>query len=317
MSSENRSLTKQFQVPFEKEILRFLLTHEANITNIVIRDFVRRYVKWMYACAEKESEIMPGGGIKLQRWQSEEGGSYGYDPSSIAYSLIKLNQLFFTVMGHAYIRNSQQEVMQEEHEPFIIHLLEDIIRGFSSCLGYYVLDCYFATTSDKKDKTWFNQLRDVFGEFEDLETWRPNKDIENAPFVREVLGSANVTKEPYYHAGFPEYIRLHDPRSYQAGKLPAPPQTRHDYREQPTYNEGFGQGYSQGHKQGYQQCMQETNRLFSGTALIIEAERKRLVDFMRILRQALDILEEDPLLVDNQWQDMHVKQDFPNGNQSE
>ncbi len=50
------------------------------------------------------------------------------------------------------------------------------------------------------------------------------------------------------------------------------------------------------------QCVQETNVLFDSTGVIIEAERKRLVDFLKSLRQTLDMLNDDPLIVEGEWQ---------------
>src|SRR6266700_1139746 len=106
------SLTARQRVPFEKDVLKFLLAHEARIVNPVVRSFVRRYVKWLYDCVSQEVTVLPGGGIELVRWTSSEGGNYGYDPASIGFYQYKLNELFFTVMGNAYVRQTQQEPLE-------------------------------------------------------------------------------------------------------------------------------------------------------------------------------------------------------------
>src|SRR5260221_4309395 len=98
----NASLTTRQAIPFAREVLKFLLKHEAGIVNPVVRSFVRRYVKWLYDCVNQEVTLSQGNEAELVRWTSTEGGSYGYDPADIAYYLHKLNQLFFMVMGNAY-----------------------------------------------------------------------------------------------------------------------------------------------------------------------------------------------------------------------
>src|SRR5438045_3540086 len=94
------SLTTQQRVPFEKEVLKFLLKHEASINNPVVRSFVYRYAKWLYDCVDKNVTILPGGDIELVRWTPTEGGSsYGFDPASIASNLNVLNVIFYVIMG--------------------------------------------------------------------------------------------------------------------------------------------------------------------------------------------------------------------------
>src|SRR5437868_14454750 len=92
------NLVTRQQVPFEKEILKFLLEHQAEIDSPVVRDFMRRYVDWLYRCANEDTQVLIAGGKSLRRWESENA-SYGYDPTDVSYNLYKLNQLFFMLMG--------------------------------------------------------------------------------------------------------------------------------------------------------------------------------------------------------------------------
>ncbi len=302
------SLTTRQRVPFEKEVLKFLLKHEGSIVNPVVRDFVRRYAKWLYDCANQEVKILPGGGIELVRWIPQEGGSYGYNPANIDYCLQKLNRLFFTVMGNAYIRLNQQTT-PEDLPPLNTQLSLELLSGLSLSLGFFVLVTYFETDATTGDKQWVERACDLFGEFGDLETWRPAKVIETSSSVLRVLASAQSPDDPYYNAVFPQDIRAPEPRSYTLGKIPddpLPSGCRDSYGNVTSYGQGYQQGYKQGHQQGhhagYQQCVNETNRRFSKAAFIIECERKRLVGFLRSLRQTLDVLNDDPLMVEDEVQ---------------
>lgn len=303
------SLTTRQRVPFEKDVLKFLLKHEAHIVNPVVRSFVRRYVKWLYDCVNQEVTILPGGGIELVRWTSSEGGSYGYDPASIGFYLFKLNEIFFTVMGNAYIRQTQQETI-EELPPLNIQLSIEMLKGLSPGLGFYVLVYYFATDAPDQTQEWVHRACDLFGEFRDLEIWRPGKQVEESKSVRQVLRSEQLPDVPYYHAEFPQYVQEHDPRAYKPPEVPAAPSpdaanyknASHWEGYQSGYRHGFSPGYKTGHKAGYDQCMKDTSMLFSKTAHIIECERKRLVDFMRSLRQTLGVLNDDPLMVEDEVQ---------------
>jgi hypothetical protein len=312
MNTQENQITKSLitrqRVPFEKEVLKFLLNHEASITSAVVRDFVRRYVKWLYDCSNQEATIVPGGGVELVRWTTKEGGSYGYKPGDIAYCLLKLNQLFFTVMGNAYIRLTQQD-MVEELPPLNTQLSIELLKGLSPCLGFFVLITYLAAGATQSDQAWVRRACDLFGEFGDLETWRPERAIETSVFVLRVLASTQSPDDPYYNDVFPKNIRAPEPQSYTLGQIPAVP-VPSNYKDSygnlsaygQAYEQGYSSGYRSGHAVGYRQCVDETNRQFSKAAFIVECERKRLVDFIKSLRQALDVLNDDPLLVEGEWQ---------------
>ena len=301
------SLATRQRVPFEKEVLKFLLKHEARIVNPVVRDFVRRYAKWLYDCAGQDVTIVPGGGITLVRWTSNEGSSYGFNPANVDYCLQKLNRLFFTVMGNAYIRQTQQE--SPENLPLLnTQLSLELLKGLSPSLGFFVLVTYLDTDASGQDKSWVNRSCDLFGEFRDLETWRPAKDIETSSSVLRVLASMQAPDDPYYNAVFPQDIRAPEPRNYTRGQIPDTPYLGHHRNQYGTslegqgYHQGFQQGYIQGHRAGFEQCVNETNRRFSKVVFIVEWERKRLVNFLRSLRQTLDILNDDPLMVEDEVQ---------------
>ncbi len=303
-----KSLATRARVPFEKEVLKFLLKHEARIVNPVVRDFVSRYARWLYDCAGKDATIVPGGGIQLVRWTSSEGGSYGFVPANIDYCLQKLNHLFFTVMGNAYIRQTQQ-TPPEDLPPLNTQLSLELLKGLSLALGFFVLVTYLETEAHGQDKDWIRRACDLFGEFRDLETWRPAKDIETSSSVLRVLASAQSPDDPYYNAVFPQDIRAPEPRSYTLGKMPdvpIPSGYKDSYGSFTPYGQGYQQGYTQGYRQGhhdgFDQCVNETNRRFSKAAFIIECERKRLVTFLRSLRQTLDVLNDDPLMVEDEVQ---------------
>ncbi len=302
------SLTTRQRVPFEKDVLKFLLKHEASIVNPVVRDFVRRYAKWLYDCAGQDVTIVPGGGIVLVRWTSSEGGSYGYVPANIDYCLQKLNHLFFTVMGNAYIRQTQQTA--QENLPLLnTQLSLELLKGLSLGLGFFVLVTYLETDASGQDKSWANRACDLFGEFRDLETWRPAKDIETSSTVLRLLASTQSPDDPYYNAVFPQDIRAPEPHQYNLGKIPTVSFSSpyiDSYGNITTrgqdYQQGYNSGYQKGHRAGFDQCVNETNRRFSKAAFIIECERKRLVSFLRSLRQTLDVLNDDPLMVEDEVQ---------------
>src|SRR5258708_3581608 len=255
------SLAKWQRIPFEKEVLKFLLKHEASIVNPVVRSFVRRYVKWFYDCVNQEVTLSQGNEVELVRWTSSEDGSYGYDPADIAYYLHKLNQLFFMVMGNAYIRLTQQETL-EELPPINLQFSIQLLKGLSPCLGFYVLANYFAVglNIEKRDQEWINRTCDLFGEFRNLEAWRPS--YQTVDSVEKILGSSIMPYEPYYHTKFLSPARPYDPRTYQRGQIPdpyIPYDHRQNQQSQDVYKDGFSKGYEQGHRDGYKQCMEQTN----------------------------------------------------------
>ncbi len=305
------SLMSRQRVPFEKDVLKFLLKHEARIVNPVVRSFIRRYVKWLYDCVNQEVTILPGGAIELVRWTSKEGGSYGYDPASIGFYLYKLNEIFFTVMGNAYIRITQQETL-EDLPPLNMQLSIEMLKGLSTGLGFYVLAFYFTTDAPSEAHGWVHWACDLFGEFRDLETWRPDKQVVTSKSVRQVLRSEQLPDVPYHHAAFPKFVQEHDPRTYkppEAPTAPSPPYDKSYYVDRSNwdglhlgYKHGFSHGFKTGHRAGYDQCMEDTSILFSEAAFIIECERKRLVDFLRSLRQTLGVLNDDPLMVEAEVQ---------------
>src|SRR6266568_4760094 len=320
MSTPNNpatSLVPRQQVPFGKDVLKFLLENESQITNRVVRDFVRRYVAWLYGLANEDVQVFSAGLRQMLRFEIA-GAFYGYDPSDVSYTLDKLNRLFFMVMGNAYIRTTHQE-LEEELPSLNTHLSLELLSGLSAPLGFYVLVRHFQTDAHSQDKAWLDRACDLFGQFRDLETWRPQRDtIEQSATIRQLLGVAIADDEPYYNTTTPGYIRDPSP-AYQIQFMPVSPYGHNSYHH---LDEAWRVGYTSGHWQGYQQCYQETNVLFNRTCLIIEAERKRLVDFLKSLRQTLDILNDDPLLVAGQWQEMPVYPEPPqppknNGNQSE
>ncbi|HYT36286.1 MAG TPA: hypothetical protein VEL49_03830 [Ktedonobacteraceae bacterium] len=324
MSTPNNpatSLVPRQQVPFGKDVLKFLLENESQITNRVVRDFVRRYVAWLYGLANEDVQVFSAGLRQMLRFEIA-GAFYGYDPSDVSYTLDKLNRLFFMVMGNAYIRTTHQE-LEEELPSLNTHLSLELLSGLSAPLGFYVLVRHFQTDAHSQDKAWLDRACDLFGQFRDLETWRPQRDtIEQSATIRQLLGVAIADDEPYYNTTTPGYIRDPSPVyrppqiSYQS------PYARSHTYEIPSLEKQWRAEMSGMHFQGYQQCYQETNALFDHTGMIIEAERKRLVDFLKSLRQTLDILNDDPLLVAGQWQEMPVYPEPPqppknNGNQSE
>src|SRR6266487_864846 len=247
------NLTTRQRVPFEKEVLKFLLHHEARIVNPVVRDFVRRYAKWLYECASQDVTIVPGGGITLVRWMSSEGSSYGFNPANIDYGLQKLNRLFFTVMGNAYIRQNQHSV-PEDLPSLNTQLSLELLKGLSPGLGFFMLVTYLETDASNQDKSWANRACDLFGEFRDLETWRPARDIETSPSVLRILASAQSPDDPYYNDVFPQDIRAPEPRNYTRGQIPDTPYLGHHRNQYGTslegqgYHQGFQQGYIQGHR---------------------------------------------------------------------
>ncbi len=210
-------------------------------------------------------------------------------------------------MGNAYIRQTQQE--SPENLPLLnTQLSLELLKGLSPSLGFFVLVTYLDTDASGQDKSWANRACDLFGEFRDLETWRPAKDIETSSSVLRVLASAQVPDDPYYNAVFPQDIRAPEPRNYTRGQIPDTPYLGHHRNQYGTslegqgYHQGFQQGYIQGHRAGFEQCVNETNRRFSKVVFIIEWERKRLVNFLRSLRQTLDVLNDDPLMVEDEVQ---------------
>src|SRR5438128_11402661 len=138
------------QVPFEKESLKFLLEHQAQIVNPVVRHFVRRYINWLYRCANEDIQVLPAGGRHLHRWEISNA-SYGYDPVDVSYTLNKLNQLFVMVIGNAYIRMTQPE-LEEEATPLHTHLSIELLSDLSRPLGFYVLVRYLQTDVHVHDK---------------------------------------------------------------------------------------------------------------------------------------------------------------------
>jgi len=211
-------------------------------------------------------------------------------------------------MGNAYIRQTQQTA--PEDLPLLnTQLSLELLSGLSHSLGFFVLVTYFETDASGQDKSWVNRACDLFGEFRDLETWRPARDIETSSSVLRVLASAQLPDDPYYNTVFPQDIRAPEPRSYTLGQIPNTPffsNHKDSYNnltsQGQNYHQGYQQGYTQGHRAGYDQCVNETNRRFSKAAFIIECERKRLVTFLRSLRQTLDVLNDDPLMVEDEVQ---------------
>jgi hypothetical protein len=138
-----------------------------------------------------------------------------------------------------------------------------------------------------------------------LETWRPEINIETSQSVLRALAGTQSPDDPYYNDVFPKNIRAPEPRNYVRGQIPATPfQSNHNYygsltSEGQGYHQGYQQGYTHGHYAGYEQSVNETSWLFSKAAFIIECERIRLVNFLRSLRQTLDILNDDPLMVED------------------
>jgi len=286
------SLTTRQRVPFEKEVLKFLLKNEKSISSRVVWSFVYRYAKWLYDCVDKKVTILPGGEIELARWTPTEGGSsYGFDPASIASNLDVLNAIFYAIMGNAYIRMAQPEKI-ERLPPLNVQLSIEVLKGLAPGLGFYVLVHYFATGASNQDQAWIERACDLFGEFRDVETWRPGKELEESYSVKQVIGTGQLSSEPYYHTAFPKFIRGPDPRKYQLGLFQMS-------NGDPTFRQGYDYGYRQGHRAGYDQCLQETNSLFTQTAIVIECERKRLVSFLKSLRQTLAALNVDPLVVED------------------
>ena len=206
------------QVPFEQEVLKFLLEHQAQIVNPVVRHFVRRYINWLYRCANEDVQVLSAGGKHLRRWEINNA-SYGYDPSDVSYTLNKLNQLFVMVMGNAYIRMTQPEF--EEESPLLhTHLSMELLSALSCPLGFYVLVRYFQTDAHTQDKAWVERACDLFGELRDLETWRPHRNtIEQSGYIRLLLGTAVAADEPYYYTATPGNIR--DPRTYKLPNVPS------------------------------------------------------------------------------------------------
>jgi hypothetical protein len=188
----------------------------------------------------------------------------------------------------------------EEESPLLhTHLSIELLSALSCPLGFYVLVRYFQTDVHAQDKAWLERACDLFAELRDLETWRPHRNtIEQSGYIRLVLGTAAAADEPFYYTATPDNIR--DPRTYKLPTVPSSSYAGSHYNRY--YEEGFKAGFTSGHQQGYMQCVQETNVLFNSTGVIIEAERKRLVDFLKSLRQTLDVLNDDPLMIDGEWQ---------------
>src|SRR5258708_2598333 len=194
--------TQRVQIPFPRDILRFLKEHEDKIAHGVVRTFARGYATWLYECAEEDTAILPGGVSALKRWKTDEGGEYGYRPSEVAFHLEKLNELFYAIMAYAYLGNTGQVSKGEKVLSQDIHLSEEVLSGFSCCLGFYVLDCYFATEAPEADKKWFSGLCHLTAEMSTMDTWRPQVNVSKLAFVRRVLGAPVSSQEPYYNLAF-------------------------------------------------------------------------------------------------------------------
>mgnify|MGYP001321894113 CR=1 FL=1 len=291
---EKTSLVVRQPVPFPKEVLKFLLEHEAEINNVTVRRFLR-YAAWLYKCTAQEIPDKPGGEVELLRWETGEGGSYGYDPASVAYFLRILNKLFFIVIGSAYLNVTGQSVPEEQQ--LNTQLSIELLKGLAAPLGYFVLVSYLAIDASKHDTDWLDRACDVFGDFRDLETWRPSPQLEQSGHVRRIISAAQTPDEPYYFTGFPEQIQYTDPRVYTLKQVPNAPYYANDRHYQGAYADGYKAGYLGGHQAGYQQYLAETNLIFSKAGMIAEAERKRLVVFLKSLRQTLAELQDDPLMV--------------------
>jgi hypothetical protein len=317
-----QSLITRQHVPFEKDVLKFLLEHEKNIHNPVVYAFVHRYVKWLYECVDQKVTILPGGCIELLRWTTPEGGSYGYDPKDIAYGLHILNEIFFTVMSNAYIRLTQQEII-EDLPTLNMQISIEVLNALAPGLGFYLLSNCFATDAPQKSREWLNRTCDIFGEFRDLEIWRPPKEIEEALSVKQVLASAQSPDIPYYHTAFPKHYYAQGLRNYQSVEAPSVADPGQVYKNSNyqqiyvyAYTTGYQQGYQQGHKDDYMLYVEDMNRRFSKAAVIIESERKRLVSFMKSLRQTLHVLNDDPLMVEDEIQVVTSETKATNGNRA-
>ena len=299
--------TERVQTPFPTDVLRFLKEHEDKITNGVVRTFARGYAKWLYDCAEGDTSILPGGMSALNRWKTEDGGEYGYRPAEVAFHLEKLNELFYSIMAYAYLRNTGQVSKGEKVLSQDIHLSEEILRGFSCCLGFYVLDCYFATEAPETDKKWFSGLCHLTGDMRNMDVWRPQMNISKSTFVRQVLGAPVASQEPYYNVAFTaDTQRAQAKSNYEPPEVPAIQLPNGGGGYQGGFQAGYHYGYQNGHtsgynlgcKDGYNDCIRDTERVFSKADRVIEAERKRIVAFIKSLRHTLSILETNPLVLE-------------------
>ena len=262
--STNMSLIPVSSGTIPQEVLEVLLTHEPSIPNRVVKAFVQRYVKTLSTCSQEEAEILPSGrDIKLRRWESEEGGSYGYDPSCVAYAYAKLNKLFWGIMTDACRRHSLPAGTPEKRNWPELVLRDELLRNIAACLGFSVLVSYFTSSESNNDpgKQWFAGLIQISGEFEDMDTWRLDI-LDNR--IRQSLSPYNL---------------LYAPKSPTS----------------PYYN----------NKWGNVTPMQ-----------VLEAERIRLVSFMRSLRQTIEVLRDDPLMVNAKWQVITTQSTPTNGTQS-
>ena len=286
------------KVPFDKEVLKFLLTNQDQITNDTVRNFVNRYVAWLYECTGRKSEIKAAG-IETLCYVELDKAYYGFHPSDISYYLRKLNQIFFTAMGRSYIR-ARHQIAEEELPPFDQYLVMELLSGLSTPLGFYVLARYFQTDAHSQDKAWIERACDLFGEFRDLETWRPNQEtIESSGYIRMLIGAPVSSDEPFYYTLSARSQGSHAPypNTYKAPGVPG----------QYSGNHYQSNAYLAGDLHGYYRAVREISPNFNGIGTIIEAERRRLVNFLKSLRQSLDILNEDPLMITGEWQEMPVE----------
>ncbi|SRR6266496_804479 len=302
--------TERVQIPFPRDVLRFLREHEDKIANGVVRAFARSYAKWLYDCAEGDASILPGGMSALNRWKTEEGGEYGYRPSEVAFHLEKLNELFYAIMAYAYLRNTGQVSKDEKILSQDIHLSEEVLCGFSCCLGFYVLDCYFATEAPETDKKWFSRLCHLTGEMRNMDMWRPQENVSELSFIRQVLGASVSSQEPYYNVAFTAATQRAQAKSnYVPPDVPSIQLPNGGGGYQGGFQAGYNYGFLNGHRNGYNLSLKDgyndcSERFVSKGNRVIEAERKRLVAFIKSLRHTLSILETNPdVFEDGIWEE--------------
>lgn len=269
--SMNTALTFASGGVIPQQVLPWLLTHEAAIPNRIVKDFVLRYIKRLSTCSQEQPDILSGGDIKLQRWHSEEdGGSYGYDPSHVAYAYGKLNRLFWGIMTDALRRHSLPSGAPEKGKWPELFLPEELLKNIASCFGFSLLVSYFTSSvsNNQPGKQWFARLMQIAGEFEDMDTWRPNILVDQVPLLDSMLDAPESSTSPYYNTK-----RIEQRKKAAHSWL--------SIGEQPYLR---------------------TERVREIGWLVLEEERKRLVSFMRSLRQTIEVLQDDPLMVNSQWQ---------------
>jgi hypothetical protein len=137
------------------------------------------YLKRLVAASKEKVTHSKDGVTALPRWKSPEGGSYGYNPTDIAFHLSKLNSLLSKVT-----HGKQTKDIRLDGEMLLAFStllgFYNLCRFFLSCQQWYIThkhlldknnDLFIASGYKVTTAKWIDNACDLLKPFPEIESW--------------------------------------------------------------------------------------------------------------------------------------------------